>query len=508
MRKTNNGAAALRRLGPLVIAIIGTTPAQAVDFTFNPELTVAGIYTNNLFLAPSGQEESETIGEVRPGLRMTVDSQRVRGELDYQMENYFFSESSRDQTFHELDGTLESELVSEWFFFDATGRISQTLIDPTEIVAFSDFINTENRADYMAVEADPYLLHDFGNFARVRAAYSYGILRYTDYDVVANPDVQDFDDRVINFEIASLPEDSTLSWELRYNNERVEYESDDVARVEYEVYGGELAWQGSSNMEIYGRAGRESDLRQSTVTSSVEADIWAVGFRWRPSAHHRLEASVGERFFGDAYTALYSYEGSRLLLGFDYGESPLAVGQQLFQLPVLSSPVPGDPGAPLTQITPGFYISELATGWLALTGRRNTLLLTLYRDRREFLTTSEDESEDGALLDWYWRLGPRTTLFTELSWQHVDYPSSERDDNFMNGGLGIDRQLGQSTTLELSLHYGSRTSDATPVSRLYEESGIGLEFTHRFGRPPPDTTDPMQSRASRDRRGESILRGR
>lgn len=510
MNRKNDTAAVSRLFATLLLAALCVSPAGAVDFTFNPEITVAGIYTDNLLLAPAGEEESEMIGEVRPGIRMSLRGQRAEGTLEYEMENYFFKEeSNRDQTYHELDGTFQSEVVSQWLFLDATARMSQTLIDPEQIVPYNNFISTENRIDYTTVEVDPYLLHDFGNTARVRLGYSYGVLRYGDFDETANPNVQDFDDRVINFVAASLPEDRTLSWELRYNDERVEYRDDTSANVEYEIYGGELGWRVTPSLQLLGRAGRETDLRESQATSEVESDTWAVGFRWRPSADNQLEVTAGERFFGETYTVNWNYEGNRLVAGLDYAETPLLVGQQLFQVPVLTDPLPGDTNAPLTAITPEIYLSELASAWVGLVGRRNQLQVTLYRDQREFLSTDENEDEDGVLLDWDLLLGPRTTLFTELTWQRVGYRGSERDDEFVQGVAGVERQLGSATWLLLNLRYGQRTSDFTPISTLYEESGALLELRHRFGRPPPEDVDAPRSRAERQRRqGESVMRGR
>lgn len=507
MNHKNETSLVHARLTLLLVAAAWLIPARAADFSFNPEITVAGIYSDNLLLAPAGQEESETIGEVRPGLRMALRGRRAEGTLEYQMENYFFSgNSDRDQTYHELDGTLESELISQLLYFDATARMSQAIIDPEQLVPYSNFVTTENRADYTAVEVDPYLERDFGNVVRVRLGYSYGIVRFDDFDEQVAANLQDLDDRVINVVVASLPEDRTLSWELRYNDERVEF--DTAARVEYEVAGAELGWRVTPSLQLLGRAGRESDLRENQVTTEVESDIWAAGFRWRPSARNELEATFGERFFGETYTANWSFEGSRLVAGFDYSESPLIVGQQLFQLPVLTDPLPGDTGASLTAITPEVYLSELASAWIGLVGRRNTVQVTLYRDAREFLSTNEDEDEEGALLDWDWRLGPRTTMFSEITWQRIGYRGSERNDEFLQAALGAERQLGQATWLLLDVRHGRRTSDATPVSPLYKENGAMLQLRHRFGRPPPEDVDAPRSRADRGRRGESLMRGR
>lgn len=483
------------------------TPAGAAELTFNPEIATAGIYSDNLTLAPAGQEEDETIAELRPGLLLSLRGRRIEADLDYQMENYFFSgDSQRNQTFHELDADLRSEAVADFLFFDATARMSQALINPEELVPYSNYISTENRADYTAVELNPFFLHDFANVVRLRLGYSYGVVRFSDFEEQQAANLQDLDDRVINVVASSLPEDRTFGWELRYNDELVEF--DTASRVEYEIYGGELAWRLAPSLQILGRAGRESDLRQNQVTSEIESDIWAVGFRWRPSANNELEATGGERFFGDAYTANWNYESNRMVAGFDYSESPLIVGQQLFQQPVLADPLPGDTNAPLIALTPEVYLSELSSAWVGLIGRRNRLQLTVYRDAREFLATQQDEDEEGALIDWDLRLGARTTLYTDLTWQRVSYRASERNDEFFQGGAGVERQLGTSTWLLVEVRHGQRTSDATPVSPLYKENGAILEITHRFGRPRLEDADAPRSRTDRGRRNESLMRSR
>jgi uncharacterized protein (PEP-CTERM system associated) len=158
--------------------------------------------------------------------------------------------------------------------------------------------------------------------------------------------------------------------------------------------------------------------------------------------------------------------------------------------------------------TPEIYLSELTTAWFAIVGRRNSIQFTAYRDRREFFETGLQEEESGVLADWDWRLGPRTNLFTELTWQRVGYQGTERNDKFLTASLGVDRQLGMGTWITLTARHGSRTTNTGPISPLYRESGVMLEVSHRFGRPPPETEETGAERYYRGRQGESVLRGR
>lgn len=504
--KNNNEVGSLHgaRAAGLVVGVL-CSAATVGDVTFNPEIGVAGIYSDNIDLDPPGQEESEFIGELRPAIRIGVTSPRVQGNLDYQMESYFFENSDRDQTFHELDGNLESELISELLYFDATARRSQTVIDPEQLVPFNNFVSTQNRADYTTWQVNPYLERNVGGWTQVRLSYSYGDMRYSDVDV-ATVNVQDFTDKTIDFTMVALPEDRTLYWELRYNNERVEY--DTAAAVEYELANAMIGYRVTPSLQLIARGGRESDLRVDRGTSSgLESDVWDAGFRWRPQ-RHEVEVTVGERFFGQTFSANWAYVGNAVVTGFDYSESPLTVGQQLFDVSVLNPALPGDPGSPLTAQTPEIYLSELTTAWFGIVGRRNSIQFTAYRDRREFFDTGLEEEENGVLADWDLRLGPRTNLFMALTWQRVGYPGSERDDEFLTSALGVDRQLGVGTWITLTARYGRRTSDTEPISPLYEESGAMLEVSHRFGRPPAETELTGAERYYRGRRGDSVLRGR
>lgn len=503
--KNNNEARSLRgaRAAGLLIGVL-CSAAAAADVTINPEIGVAGIYSDNIDLDPPGFEESEFIGELRPAIRIAVTGPRVEGNLDYQMESYFFENSDRDQTFHQLDGNLESELISELLYFDATARHSQTVIDPQQLVPFSNFVQTENRADYTTWQANPYFERDVGGWTQIRLSYEYGDMRYSNVDEAA-ANVQDFTDQTLNFTMAALPEDRTLYWELRYNNERVEYVT--AAAVEYELATVMLGYLVTPSLQLIARGGRESDLRENQGTSELTSDIWATGFRWRPQ-RHELEITFGERFFGRTYAANWAYVGDTVVTGFDYSESPLTVGQQLFDVSVLTPALPGDPGSPLTAQTPEIYLSELTTAWFAIVGRRNSIQLTAYRDRREFFETGLKEEESGALADWDLRLGPRTNLFMDLTWQRVGYQGSERNDEFLTATLGVGRQLGMGTWITLTARHGRRTTDEGPISPLYEENGAMLEVSHRFGRPPAEIEPTGAERYYRGRQGESVLRGR
>src|SRR5262245_38923593 len=163
MNNKNKIRVSVRRV-LLLTAAAGWLTSAGAEVTFNPEIAVSGIYTDNLTLAPAGAEENESIAQVRPGLLLSLRSQRIEADLDYQMENYFFAgDSQRNQTFHELDADWRSEAIEDYLFFDATARVSQALINPEELVPYSNYIETENRADYTAAELNPFFLHSFGN---------------------------------------------------------------------------------------------------------------------------------------------------------------------------------------------------------------------------------------------------------------------------------------------------------------------------------------------------------
>lgn len=77
------------------LAVLGLlTPAVGVAYEFNPAVSVGEIFTNNVTLAPKGQEESAWVTRVSPTINLSNISRHFQFEIDYALEGLFYAGDS------------------------------------------------------------------------------------------------------------------------------------------------------------------------------------------------------------------------------------------------------------------------------------------------------------------------------------------------------------------------------------------------------------------------------
>jgi hypothetical protein len=450
--------------------------AAAGSWRFEPDVRVGVGYSDNITLEDGNLKEEETFLELRPTLRLRYEGSRVEGEAAYALEHYAFERvSDRDATYHQFNGNLDTEIVPEMLFLDTEALYSQTLVNPLQGLPYSNVIDTGNRANFFAAAATPRFARDIGSSLRLDVSYRLGIVDYEDLEQFG-PDVtlEDLDERTLRVLFGTRTDDRTLSWEARFYDQTFEFQ--EAISTEYRIADLRVGYRVSPNLTLLATGGTESDVRENQSRGALDASLWTGGFRWEPSQQFALETNAGERWFGTTWDLEMRYEGRRIESGATYNESPMTVGQQMFQRPVLDTPQPGDPIGGIGRNTPELYLSKAGEAWLALQGRRNRIGLTYYRDRRIFLTSNLFETERGVRADWTYVLGPRTSFNLEATLQRIGYIASTREDDFIAASATLTRQIGARTEIELNIRHNERSSDAVPIDPIYSENSAILRF--------------------------------
>ena len=143
-----------------------------------PRVSVAGIYTDNLDLTPDN-EQSALIAEVTPGINIIGRGGRFEAALDYQMQNFISSEfSGGTSTSHQLDANSKTELLDNFFFFDAGARAGQAIINADDTISLSNYNNNRNRTNVFSYTLSPYITPHFSNYADGILRYSHSNVKY------------------------------------------------------------------------------------------------------------------------------------------------------------------------------------------------------------------------------------------------------------------------------------------------------------------------------------------
>lgn len=402
-----------RALLPLLLGLAFAPPGHA-DIKFTPSVMVRETWTDNVALAPEGQERSEFVTELTPGFIVDARNRRMELLARYQYHRYFYAkgDTSGTQTGHgELQADLKSRLVDDLLFLDASAMRGQQAVSAFGPRPVDNAYLTNNRADVSTWRISPYLTHRFGSTANLLARYS--------RDSVKSDRIGYGDSRsdALNIALGS-PEERRFGWNLRYDRQLMSEEITGDSSF-YSAQAG-LAWRALPSLTLTASGGYDA-YDYNALGGSTRGKSWNVGYQYTPSPRTYLSMSVGHRFFG-ASRALAAMHRSRHTvwnLSFDEG---VTTSRSQFLLPStldtsrlldnLFLPTYPDPelrrqaveaylrltGLPPVLANDVNYLSNrylLQRRFVAsagMSGVRSTLLLSLYDTRRDALSVGQADS--------------------------------------------------------------------------------------------------------------------
>ena len=85
------------------ILLICPAYSTAADWKITPRLSLLETYTDNVTLATRGNEKSDFITQINPGVSLTGTGARLKVNANYTMQNLFYAnESGPNRTVHQL----------------------------------------------------------------------------------------------------------------------------------------------------------------------------------------------------------------------------------------------------------------------------------------------------------------------------------------------------------------------------------------------------------------------
>ncbi|MCL6609526.1 MAG: hypothetical protein K6T74_15690, partial [Geminicoccaceae bacterium] len=180
------------RLGATAAAAAGwlallASPVALGNWQVVPRIELGTAVTDNVELQPDRQAESDLVGTVGAGIRVTGERGPVRGRLDYLAKQFLFLEtSSGNELRHALDGAVRATLVPDRLHLDLAGDVGDVFEGGRELRPRSEFSDVENRTTRIAGTLSPFLTGQVGPLGE-------GTLRYRFTDV-SHPDDEDLAD--------------------------------------------------------------------------------------------------------------------------------------------------------------------------------------------------------------------------------------------------------------------------------------------------------------------------
>lgn len=469
--------------------------AGAQDWEIEPYVEVIATYTDNLYLLQEGQEISDYVGQLNPGINIVRNEGRFTTDTSYRMQNIFFADDGDlDTIFHQLDSATILEIAAETFFIDIDASIEQSILDPTQPISTSNVITTSNYGDVTYVDVNPYVIQRIGNSsAYARVDYTWGIGRYEDFGLQTFSRVDDFDQETWNAYLGTADQESGFDWALTYDHQFVNYET--ISDYKFERAGASVAIPLMRNLRLLVMGGAESDVFAGRDIGGLDSDYWEAGFSISAGERNSLEIRTGERFFGKSYFGNFEYDGNSVVVSATFSENPTTSalsGPGSFDAdfsvgdldPVFEDPLATDELI-IVPIRAEAYISRMLTARIELNGTRSLFYISFSDEDREFIEdvnglAGQEDGQSALTLGFEYELGARTELELSAAKGRYEYPFTDVHSELVQVVAGVSRQLGSATDLRVALRHSDQEIDNVSGFGDYVENAIEIGLVRRF----------------------------
>ncbi len=494
-----------------------SSSSYAADWKITPSLDLRETYTDNVRLASTGNEKSDFITQVSPGVSVTGTGSRLKARFSYTMQNLAHaSEDSNIRTSHQLNGHGNAELMEDLFFLDGRAGLSQQNISLFGPQTTDNTYLTGNRATVANYSVSPYLRNRFGSIATSELRYTHDEVR-TRVGGLSNSKGDS-----ILFNLSSGPAFSKLGWGLHYSKRKTDYSG--LSDIDTESYSGNLRFVVTPKISLIATKGYEKNNYLS-IGTKPEGDFWTAGFSWAPSARTSLAASTGHRFFGKTQSLAASHRSRNTVWSINYSEDisttrsqllgtgeyriPATIGNKDLLNNAYASLHPDiDPAsrsqiiddaiergslalrvpAYLSYFTNRYILQKRLVASVALNSAKSTLIVSAFNSLQEAQTTQDVDilllgmfgTTNQALNDktkqtggnalWSWRLSPRTNVNVSAGYARSRSISAGITDTNRTIGLGMTRQFRPKLNGAVNLRHNER--DTTQSAGNYRENSI------------------------------------
>ena len=480
-------------------------------WTVVPELSVKEVFTDNLFLTAS-DEEQDLVTELTPRINIYGNARRASVRVNYAPQGLLYANNGDENTlFHQLFSAGVCELVRQLVFIDGSATITQQNRTDTGRGVFTNFgpgtflggvgdniSITGERTTVTTYHLSPYLVQRLGDWADAELRFGYDDVSRSDQDEPLDDSRGTTDSTSQRYyaKIESGSRFNELPWKATFERQEIDYENADSTTFQELL--GTVRFVYSPELSPVGSLGYEDNSFRS-AGDPARGIIWDVGVRWTPSGRTALEATYGRRFFGDRYFFNLSHESRRTKWHITYDEVPYTARQaQIAEavaagggaIPVID-PVTGLPtvsgaGIPTLNdtLSDEVYVQRRLSGGVVLEAGRNDFNILVFQEERDYQATGVRGVRDdfwGASVLWTRNISRLTYLDMSVGWTSVEANSSllvPRKDDLLGLHVGLRRELGRHLISTIEYRRVERSS-TDPMADLVENrisAGIRLVF--------------------------------
>lgn len=501
----------------ITIALLGSTFINQVAFAqenntadnsayiFEPRVSISGTYSNNIDLS-SKNPSSDFLTEVSPGFRWSSNRGRIRGNVDYSLNQLLYTRrSDKNELQNALTANGTAELVDNWAFIDVNGSISQQYISAFGAPSIGSTNINENKTEVSSFKYSPYVKGIFGDFASYEARYTSSIAKSKSSlasDIFSNEGI---------FRLTSRELFSRLRWSVDLTKSVVDY--DPGRKTTADVFRGSLQYPFGDQVVLTAIGGRESD---NYITVDQDSRYFAGGgIMWSPSTATKLTANTENHSYGRTYNVTFEHRTPRTgwYLSDSKNVSKTAADQGTASLGSIYdllfsqfSSIEPDPVKrarmvnsflsnngidPATQIVGGYSTAGLTmqrsqSVTFALLGVRDTITFTAIRTQSQRLSdgsgilgdfsNSQTINQNGVTLGYSHKVSPISVFNASLTQQLSSGDSSLFSTKLRSLNLNYSTRLGRNVTSNLGIRRTISSGDTTSYEEFAVTGGLNIRF--------------------------------
>ena len=479
-----------------------------------PGLRASALYSDNVLLAPDGQEDGDTILEVSPSITASSSSPRAKYDLFYQMRN-FYQVDERESTLarHTLNGSGTFALgSSDRLWLDVAGfmgTLNASAEGPIAVDPGASFVNV---AKVRRFSVSPWFRDRLGSFSTYQLRY-YAAHAGGDNDFA----LAKLDQRASASMEGLARGASPWNWRAYGEVQRRDFDGD-ISRDRHQA-GLTMYYRLNQELRVFGSLDYEHIERVFDRDGEDSGYGPGAGFDWTPNARTTVGASVSKRYYGTVSSARVAYRTARSTSGLQYSRSiltgsdaslllydPQAItsGQLEGVNPILGSLIatglvlPLDPTLTQSLVTDAAVLDRRVTAFYGLYGARNSLTVALFASNRE--STAElgatgggtgivgpspaggvfigELRERGLAATYQYRIDPRSTVNLTFDRRTNSSPTASFDTRLSSVRAGYSVLLTRDTTAFAGVRRSRQTANG--IDAAYDENAVYGGFDMRF----------------------------
>ena len=500
--------------------------AARPSLTIVPRVSVAETYTNNALLQ-SGGKRTDLVTQVSPGIRISSNGGRIRGTLDFSLNEVIYANNSRGrQSQNALNATGSVELVDNWAFIDLSGSIGQQAISAFGTQSSSGTVTNGNSTETSVFRMSPYIRGRLAGVADYEARYS---LTSNSSQSAA---VSNVNSNELALKLTGVSGRPGSGWSVQADSQTTDYSAGRSTRSQR--VNGQVNVPFNQNWGTYLKANHESN--NFGAVTQQQGDFAALGVNWTPNEELRVgvdkdtrgatgltvnwapskRASLSivreRRLFGDTHSIAAAYRTESTAWTFSDSRSavtgqPAATGSvSLYDLLTASfangesDPVKREqydafllangikPGA----IAVGGFLSSSVSLQrqqqlsFALFGARSTLAIVATRSTNTKLdtvsavvddfSTSSVVQQTGLTVNLSHRLTPRSVLSLAAAQQRSSGAAGQPGTSLRSVNLNLSHKLTPSMTANVGARRAVFDSSTAPYSESAVTGNLSVQF--------------------------------